>query len=126
MENSLEDAFVQLVDSDLVICADGKLSMNSDLFSRKSNALDGKVIAASGVLYYLADSVQAMHPERERLVQLIEVNGGSYASNMSGKVNYLICNNTAKRTAKVRFAKDNQIPIISDRKLIDMIVKAKK
>lgn len=79
--------------------------------SLASEKLKGKTFIISGVF---ADY------SREELAQLIESNGGKILSSISGKLNYLVAGDNMG-PSKLEKANKLNIPIISDRELLEMI-----
>lgn len=60
------------------------------------------------------------YPTREKLKSFIKSRGGNLTGSISGKTNYLICNNVNSGTTKVMDAKKRGIPIISEEDFLKM------
>lgn len=75
-----------------------------------SNSLTGQTIVITGKL--------TLHKNREELKYLIEKHGGKVAGSMSLKTNLLINNDIDSTSSKNLFAKEHNIPIISEEDFI--------
>ena len=61
-----------------------------------------------------------LHPTREKLKEFIESRGGKLTGSVSGKTDYLICNDNSSVTTKALDAQKRGIPIIDEEKFLKM------
>ena len=76
-----------------------------------NNSLTGQTIVITGKL--------TMHKNRDELKYFIEKHGGKVASSISSKTNILINNDIESTSSKNIFAKDNNIPIMSEKDFVE-------
>ena len=76
-----------------------------------NSSLAGQTIVITGKL--------TMHKNRDELKYLIEKHGGKVASSISSKTNILINNDIESTSSKNIFAKDNNIPIMSEKDFVE-------
>lgn len=76
-----------------------------------NSSLAGQTIVITGKL--------TIHKNRDELKYLIEKHGGKVASSISSKTNILINNDIESTSSKNIFAKDNNIPIMSEKDFVE-------
>ena len=79
----------------------------------KTVKLDGKTFVITGKLINFKN--------RQELTNLIETNGGKVQSNVSVKTSYLINNDSNSTSAKNKKAKELNIPVITEERLLEII-----
>ena len=85
----------------------------SDNNGNVKQALEGKTFVITGSL--------KAYKNREKLVSVIERNGGKVSGSVSAKTSYLINNDVASTSGKNKKAHDLGIPIISEGEFVQMI-----
>ena len=85
----------------------------SEPTAAKTNILSGLKFCITGRLLIIAN--------REKLSNMIENNGGTVVNSISKNVNYLINNDINSNSSKNKQAISLNIPIISEREILDMI-----
>jgi len=86
------------------ILKDNGVNMASIEESKQSTSLSGKIFCITG----------ALSEPRNKIISLIESNGGSVVSGVSKKVNYLITNDKTTGTSKNKAARELGISIINE------------
>lgn len=83
----------------------------------------GKIIAVTGELVNFPE--YGKYPERIKFRALVEKHGGKLGSSITKKTDFLVCNDTSKATTKVKQAKENNVPIISEQEFLNLIAEKK-
>lgn len=91
------------------------LNFNKTQNVNSSNLLKDKVFCITGKLEYFEN--------RDKLKEEIENNGGKVSSSVSAKTSFLVNNDITSTSGKNKKAKDLNIPIITEKDLIEMLNK---
>lgn len=87
------------------------LSMKKDIAETVTESLKGKTFAITGKLSRKRDDIKAD----------IEAAGGKVTGSVSGKTNYLVCNDKSSTTGKSADAAKLGVPVITEEELMEML-----
>jgi len=75
-------------------------------------AIQGKTFVITGKLLLIQN--------RQKLSNIIEEKGGKVTNSISSKTNYLVCNDKNSTSTKMKKAKELNIPILSEKELLEL------
>jgi NAD-dependent DNA ligase len=86
---------------------------------KEGNPIAGKTIVVTGELKNFPE--KGKYPERKKFRALVEKHGGKLGSSITKSTAFLVCNDVGSTTVKAKQARENNIPIISEKEFLSMI-----
>lgn len=86
---------------------------------KKGNPIAGKTIVVTGELKNFPE--KGKYPERKKFRALVEKHGGKLGSSITKSTAFLVCNDVGSTTVKAKQARENNIPIVSEKEFLSMI-----
>ena len=113
--DAMNDSINDYIERNVVMIGNLAKEMNFEKMQivSGSNVLAGKVFVITGSLNHFTN--------RDEAKEKIESAGGKVSGSVSAKTSYLVNNDTASTSGKNKKAKELNIPIISEKELIEML-----